>query len=210
MWVLFDLDGTLTQSEEGIWNCARHALRTMGRPEPDEATLRKFIGPPLMWSFQNLAGMAEEDALKAQGIYRERYNAVGLFENRVYPGIRYALRCLKKAGFRMGVVTGKPEKPTKRILEHFGLAEFFDEVVASTEVRKTKIDVLEYVAENCGIMDISKAVMVGDRHYDITGAHHVGLDSIGVLYGYGDRQELEEAGATFIAETVPDIGKYIM
>ena len=83
MWVLFDLDGTLTQSEEGIWNCARHALRAMGRPEPDEATLRKFIGPPLMWSFQNLAGMTEEDALQAQGIYRERYNAVGLFENRV-------------------------------------------------------------------------------------------------------------------------------
>ena len=82
MWVLFDLDGTLTQSEEGIWNCARHTLREMGRPEPDEATLRKFIGPPLMWSFQNLAGMTEEEALKAQVIYRKRYNTVGLFENR--------------------------------------------------------------------------------------------------------------------------------
>ena len=106
-WVLFDLDGTLTRSEEGIWNSARHTLKTMGYPEPDAATLRKFIGPPLVWSFRELIGMSEEQALQAQEIYRGRYNTVGLFENRVYPGIQYTLRCLKKAGFRLGVVTGK-------------------------------------------------------------------------------------------------------
>ena len=102
MWVLFDLDGTLTRSEEGIWNCARHTLRTMGYPEPDAVTLRQYIGPPLFWSFRNLAGMGEEEALRAIDIYRARYNTVGLFENRVYPGIRAALRALKKAGAHLG------------------------------------------------------------------------------------------------------------
>ena len=115
-WVLFDLDGTLTQSEEGIWNCARYAAERMGVPEPDAATLRKFIGPPLIWSFQELLGMSPEDAARAQDYYRERYTTVGMYENRVYPGIRRVLRTLKSAGFQLGVVTGKPAYPTGKIL----------------------------------------------------------------------------------------------
>ena len=158
-WVLFDLDGTLTQSEEGIWNSARYALERMGRPEPDAATLRRFIGPPLIWSFRELIGMTEEEAVQAQGIYRERYNTLGLFENRVYPGIRYALRRLKKAGARMGVVTGKPENATVRILEHFGLKRFFETVVCATDNQADKEKMIrQALPEGFG-----EAWMVGDR-----------------------------------------------
>ena len=185
-WVLFDLDGTLTQSEEGIWNCARHALKEMGRPEPDAATLRKFIGPPLMWSFQELAGMPEEQALEAQRIYRERYNTIGLFENRVYPGIWYALRCLKKAGIHMGVVTGKPEKPTCRILEHFGLSPFFDSVICAADNKADK----EQMIRNSLPDDYDEVWMVGDRKFDMEGGLRAGVHTLGVTYGYGSEEEL--------------------
>ena len=201
MWVLFDLDGTLTQSEEGIWNCARHTLRTMGRPEPDEATLRKFIGPPLMWSFQHLAGMTEEEATEAQVIYRERYNRVGLFENRVYPGIMYALRCLKKAGCHLGVVTGKPEKPTGRILEHFGLAPFFESVICATDNKADKEEMIrKSLPETFG-----EAWMVGDRKFDMEGGRRAGIHTLGVTYGYGSREELLESGAEKLAHTPREI-----
>ena len=203
MWVLFDLDGTLTQSEEGIWNCARHTLKTMGFPEPDAATLRKFIGPPLMWSFRNLAGMTEEQAEQAQAIYRGRYNTVGLFENRVYPGIRYTLRCLKKAGFRLGVVTGKPESPTKRILEHFGLAPFFESVVCATDNKADKEEMIrKSLPENFG-----EAWMVGDRKFDMEGGRLAGIHTLGVTYGYGSEPELMEAGAEKLAHSPREIAE---
>jgi dTMP kinase len=201
MWVLFDLDGTLTQSEEGIWNCARYALGKMGFPEPDAATLRKFIGPPLMWSFRNLVGMTEEQALQAQTVYRERYNTVGLFENRVYPGIRYALRCLKKAGIHMGVVTGKPEKPTKRILEHFGLAPYFESVLCATDNKADKEQMIrDSLPEGFG-----EAWMVGDRKFDMEGGRLAGIHTLGVTYGYGSEEELLESGAEKLARTPREI-----
>ena len=205
MWVLFDLDGTLTQSEEGIWNCARHALREMGRPEPDDATLRKFIGPPLMWSFQTLSGMTEEEALQAQTIYRERYNTVGLFENRVYPGIRYALRCLKKAGFHLGVVTGKPEKPTLRILEHFGLAGFFESVICATDSKADKEEMIRKSLPE----GFDEAWMVGDRKFDMEGGRRAGIRTLGVTYGYGGEEELLESGAEKLAHTPREIAEVL-
>ena len=205
MWVLFDLDGTLTQSEEGIWNCARHALEKMGFPEPDEATLRKFIGPPLMWSFRNLAGMTEEQALQAQTIYRERYNTVGLFENRVYPGIRYSLRCLKKAGAHLGVVTGKPEKPTKRILEHFGIAPYFESVLCATDNKADK----EQMIRNSLPEGYGEAWMVGDRKFDMEGGRLAGIHTLGVTYGYGSEEELLGSGAEKLAHTPREIAKVL-
>ena len=205
MWVLFDLDGTLTQSEEGIWNCARHALDKMGFPEPDEATLRKFIGPPLMWSFRNLAGMTEEQALQAQTVYRERYNAVGLFENRVYPGIRYSLRCLKKAGAHLGVVTGKPEKPTKRILEHFGIAPYFESVLCATDNKADK----EQMIRNSLPEGYGEAWMVGDRKFDMEGGRLAGIHTLGVTYGYGSEEELLGSGAEKLAHTPREIAKVL-
>jgi len=203
MWVLFDLDGTLTQSEEGIWNCARHTLKTMGYPEPDNATLRKFIGPPLMWSFRTLIGMSEEQALEAQKIYRGRYNTVGLFENRVYPGIQYALRCLKKAGFRMGVVTGKPAAPTGRILEHFGLRPYFETVICATDDKADKEEMIrKALPEGSG-----EAWMVGDRKFDMEGGCRAGIHTLGVTYGYGSEEELTEAGAEKLAHTPREIAE---
>ena len=204
-WVLFDLDGTLTQSEEGIWNCARHTLRTMGYPEPDAATLRKFIGPPLMWSFRNLIGMTEEQAVQAQVIYRGRYNEVGLFENRVYPGIRYALRCLKKAGYHLGVVTGKPEKPTRRILEHFRLAPFFSSVICATDSKADKEEMIrKSLPEAYG-----EAWMVGERKFDMEGGRQAGIHTLGVTYGYGSEEELLESGAEKLAHTPREIAEVL-
>ena len=204
-WVLFDLDGTLTQSEEGIWKCARHTLKTMGYPEPDEATLRKFIGPPLTWSFRNLAGMTEEQALQAQRIYRERYNTVGLFENRVYPGIRYALRCLKKAGFHLGVVTGKPELPTKRILDHFGLAMFFESVICATDNKADKEEMIRKSLPD----SYDEAWMVGDRKFDMEGGRLAGIHTLGVTYGYGSEEELLESGAEKLAHLPREIAEIL-
>ena len=150
-WILFDLDGTLTQSEEGIWNCARHAAKEMGFPEPDEATLRKFIGPPLIHSFQQWMGMTPEQAEEAQRIYRARYTTEGMFENRVYPGIRTVLRTLWKQGARIGVVTGKPAYPTGKILEHFGFDRFIFRVVCASDARAEKVHLIrEALPEDYG------------------------------------------------------------
>ncbi len=201
MWVLFDLDGTLTQSEEGIWNCAKYALEKMGYPEPDAATLRKFIGPPLIWSFTELIGMSEEKAWQAQAVYRERYNRIGLLENRVYPGIRTVLRTLRKAGFFLGVVTGKPAGPTERILEHFGIRKYFETVHCATDASADKEQLIRAALP----ADFGEAWMVGDRKFDMDGGLRAGIHTLGVLYGYGSEEELREAGAERIACTPREI-----
>ena len=201
MWVLFDLDGTLTQSEEGIWKCARHTLEKMGYPEPDAATLRKFIGPPLSWSFRNMLGMTEEQTQEAITIYRERYNTLGLFENRVYPGIRCALRRLRKAGCHLGVVTGKPAGPTERILEHFGIRRYFESVICATDSKADKEQMIRQSLPE----DFGEAWMVGDRKFDMEGGIRAGIHTLGVTYGYGSEQELTEAGAEKLARTPAEI-----
>lgn len=204
-WILFDLDGTLTQSEEGIWNCARHAAKEMGFPEPDAATLRKFIGPPLMHSFQTLLGMTKEQAEEAIVIYRARYTTVGMYENRVYPGIRTVIRTLWKQGIKLGVVTGKPAYPTGKILEHFGLDRFLSKVVCTADTRAEKEHlILEALPEGHG-----EAWMVGDRCFDMEGGVKAGIHTLGVTYGYGSEQELLETGAEKIAHTPGEILKIL-
>ena len=205
--VVFDLDGTLTQSEEGIWNCVRHAVRCMGMEEPDAATLRKFVGPPLVYSFQEYLGMTEEEAWQATDFYRQRYNTVGLFENRVYPGIRRVLARLKKAGYYLAVATGKPQRPTEQILAHFGLDKFFD-MVAGTRPE-------DATAGKAGLIsrvlpaEYASAVMVGDTRFDMEGAQAVGIDSIGVGYGYGGEKELRTANCGAYAATVAELEKLL-
>ena len=147
-WVLFDLDGTLTQSEEGIWNGVRHVARVMGFPEPDAETLREFIGPPLEHSFRTRLGMTEEQTAEALKIYRARYNTVGMFENRVYPGVRVMLRGLRDAGFLLGVVTGKPALPTGEILKHFGLDTFMSTVQCATDGHAEKEALIRQALRN--------------------------------------------------------------
>ena len=187
-WILFDLDGTLTQSEEGIWNCVKHAVKEMGFPEPDAATLRKFIGPPLTYSFQTYLGMTPEQAEEAQRIYRARYTTVGMYENRAYPGIRTMLRTLWKQGAKLGVVTGKPAYPTGKILEYFGFDRFISKVVCATDGHAEKEYLIrEILPENHG-----EVWMVGDRCFDMEGGVKAGVHTLGVTYGYGSEQELNE------------------
>ena len=204
--VIFDLDGTLTRSEEGIWNCVRYAAEKLGFPVPDAATLRKFIGPPLGWSFMEYMGMSEEMANKAVNTYRERYEAVGLFENRVYPGIRRLLRMLHRDGWYIGIATGKPQRSSERIIEHFGLNRYITKIVGPKDGRGADKELLirQALPEDAG-----EAWMVGDRRFDMEGAKKVGIGAIGAGYGYGSREELMNSGCDVYCETVEDIIRHL-
>lgn len=203
---LFDLDGTLTKSELGIYNCIRYALDWAGIPDPGEAFLRKFIGPSLYDSFTMYFQMSDNQAREMVAKYRERYNTIGLFENEVYDGIYELLGELKNRGKVLAVATSKPQEATDRILEKFRLAEYFDVVVGSkpdgTSSDKAFLisKVLEALPEAA-----EHGVMIGDRMYDIKGGQACGLDTVGVLYGYGSTEEFQEAGATHIVKHPRDI-----
>ena len=210
-YVLFDLDGTLTNSELGITTCVQHALRKFGIEVEDRAVLRPFIGPPLGESFQVYYGLSEEESKKAIEYYRERFSVTGLYENEVYEGVEKVLQTLKNCGKKLIIATSKPEKFTLMILEHFDLLKYFDFVAGATldGSRGEKADVIRYALEISGIEDKSEVIMIGDRKYDILGAKENGLKSIGVLYGFGDREELAEAGADYIVEYAEDILKIL-
>ena len=204
--VIFDLDGTLTRSGIGIVNCVKYALERLGRPIPDEAALRRYIGPPLLESFIALAGMDEDEARRGVDVYRERFNRVGWRENAVYTGIATLLRTLKARGAYVAVATGKPTAASRRILEHFGLWPYIDalEGTAPDNHHADKAALIRAVLpERPG-----RVCMVGDRKSDIDGAIAVGIDGVGALYGYGTREELE--GAAFIAETPAALGEYLL
>lgn len=210
--VLFDLDGTLTDPGEGITNSVVYALKKYGIQVPDKTELYKFIGPPLHESFQVFYGFSKEKALKAVDYYREYYSKTGIFENKVYDGIKETLHTLKDSGRILIVATSKPEKFAKQILEHFHLAECFSFTAgANMDGTRTKKDeVISYALNSCRITEYSDVVMVGDREHDIQGAAKCHIDSIGVLYGYGTQQELKDAGANHLAEYPKDICKYIL
>lgn len=209
--VLFDLDGTLTDPGEGITNSVAYALKKFNIIVEDKTELYNFIGPPLIDSFMKYYGMNYEDGLKAVEYYREYFGVTGIFENRVFDGIHEMLERVKKSGRTISLATSKPEVYAKRILEHFDLKKYFDFVGGATmdESRSKKSDVIKHTLQQLGVADKSRVVMVGDRHHDIDGANQNGLDSIGVLFGYGDRAELQNAGATYIAESVDDIVKFL-
>lgn len=206
--VLFDLDGTLTNPGLGITNSVAYALKKYGIDVKDRTELYKFIGPPLLNSFQDYYGFSEEQAVQAVEYYREYYQKTGIYENYVYEGIPELLKELKAEGITLLVATSKPEPFARLIMEHYHLADYFTYIAGATMDNKTRVkkaDVIRYAMQNCEAEDKKKLVMVGDRKDDILGAKEVGMDSIGVLFGYGDREELEQAGATYIAETVEAI-----
>ena len=208
--VIFDLDGTLTRSEEGIWNCVKYAAEKLGFSVPDADTLRKFIGPPLAYSFRAYMGMDEAMAEKAVEAYRERYNVVGLFENRVFPGIRRLLRTLKQEGWFIGIATGKPQKTSERVVAHFGLDKFVEKICGPTgDHRADKIDLIINALPADWDFEHDEAWMVGDRKFDVEGAIGAGVRSIGVGYGYGSEEELRTAGCTHYCETVEDIINFL-
>jgi len=201
--VVFDLDGTLTDSAPGILAGARFALETMGRPVPEEAVLRRFLGPPLMDSFTRLCGMSHEDAARAQDIYREYYNHTGALQNAVYPGVRALLAGLRQAGVHLGVATHKPLAPTMKILKAFDLLRYFD-LVAGPELWEnpgpTKGELILRALPQ-GL----RAVMIGDRATDLEGARQVGVDSIAALYGYGHPEEFAPFRSVGLAHSVRDL-----
>lgn len=209
--ILFDLDGTLTDPADGIINSVIYALSKYNISVDDRRSLYKFIGPPLLDSFMEYYGFSESQAYEAIEFYRERFRAKGMFENSVYNGIEELLISLKNKGKRLIVATSKPEEFSVKILEHFNLSQYFEFIAGSNldGSRSAKADVITYALESCGINDKSGAIMIGDRKHDIIGANAVGLDSIGVLFGYGDLEELKAAGATYIADSVDDINKLL-
>jgi phosphoglycolate phosphatase len=210
-YILFDLDGTLTNPAVGITNSVMYALEKYGIKVNERSELYKFIGPPLMESFEVYYGFSEDEAKMAVEYYREYYKEKGIYENLVYDGFEDLLRKLKETGMTLIVATSKPEVFAKQILEHFDLAKYFAYIAGSNldGTRVKKAEVIKYALDSCRIIDLSKVIMIGDREHDIIGAKTVGIKSIGVLFGYGDRNELENAGADFIAETVSDIEKIL-
>lgn len=211
--LLFDLDGTLTASGEGITKSVRYALRKLGREAEDLKALEVFVGPPLLEQFMRYCGMSEEEAVQGVHYYRERYNVTGLFENHPYEGIREMLKTLQEKGFILGVASSKPDGMVKRILEHFGLTEYFREIVGSDpeKMKMSKADVIEIILGRLGYRDRrEKAVMIGDRDQDVNGARQAGLSCIGVTYGYGSYKELSEAGADKIVESVKELEEYLL
>lgn len=205
--VFFDLDGTLTDPSEGLTNSLVFALKRHGVEVPDKSFLKRFIGPPLFETFEGYFGFSHEEAAVCVEDFREYFRPTGIFENSVFPGITDVLSKLRESGRKMIVATSKPELFAHQILEHFEIEHYFDYVAGGTmdESLIAKPDILRYALEATGITDLDASVMIGDRHHDIFGGRSVGMHTIGVLYGFGDREELEEAGADAIAEKVDDL-----
>lgn len=207
--ILFDLDGTLTESGEGIIKSVEYALEKLGVTENDPENLKRYVGPPLKESFMKFSGLNEEQAEQGIGYYRERYTKVGMFENRLYPQIPELLEVLKINDKILGVASSKPEIFVNQILEHFGIAQYF-QVIVGSELdgrRSKKEEVIEEALLRLHMQtERDKVLMVGDKEQDVNGARSCGLQCIGVAYGYGTREELSQAGAVYIADTVEDLG----
>jgi len=211
-YLFFDLDGTLTDPALGITNSFIYALKYFGIEIPSYEKLCTFIGPPLPDTFKTQFGFDDTKAAEGVKKYREYFSTKGLLENSVYPGIPELLTELKQAGKKLVVATSKPEKYSVRIIEHFGLAQYFENVCGSLmdESRSKKDEVIAYAIERNNISDKSKILMIGDRKHDILGAKKTGLKSCGVLFGYGSREELETAGADFIAKDISQLRSILL
>ena len=202
--IFFDLDGTLTDSGEGIINCATLALEHFGLPVPSREEMRVFVGPPLDQTFMKF-GVPAEKAQEAIEVFRGRYRTIGKFENFPYPGIREALQTLKDQGHRLFVATSKPEVLANEVLGHFALTDFFEQIAGATldGSRSHKADVITYLLQLVG--DTGETVMVGDTEFDVIGAAAHGIPTIGVSWGYGEVAAMEKAGAVAIAHSMDEM-----
>ena len=209
--ILFDLDGTLTDPMIGITKSVQYALKHFGIEVADLRELIPFIGPPLRESFEKYYDLTPEQSEEAVEVYREYYGPTGIFENAVYPGVPEILEQLLAAGAQLYVATSKPTVYAGQILEHYDIRDPFTFVCGSelNGERVKKADVIQHILDKYQIAP-EDAVMVGDRHHDIEGAAACHVPSLGVLFGYGTREELEEAGADHIVATVEEMGAYLL
>lgn len=211
-YLFFDLDGTLTDPEEGITKSVQYALRAFGIEVEDRKKLVPFIGPPLRDSYMEYYGFTSEQAGEGITKYREYFTDKGWKQNKVYPGIPQMLKELKAAGYRLMVATSKPEVFSVRILKYFGLDSYFDFIGGADleETRVKKGDIIKYVLEENGITEKDSVLMVGDRMHDAIGAEEAGVECVGVLFGYGSREELEEVKTCYLAESVDDLRDFLL
>lgn len=214
-YVLFDLDGTLTDPKVGITTCVQYALKSFGIDEPDLDKLEPFIGPPLQDSFKKYYGFDDKKAQEAIAKYRERFREKGMFENEIYAGIPEMLKRLKIRGIHLGVASSKPTVYVEEILEHFQIKDYF-EVIVGSELDGTRTDKAEVILEalrrfsSKGIVQKHRVLMVGDRNNDVDGAKRVGIESVGVTFGYGGMQELMEAHADYIVRSVEELKRFLL
>ena len=206
--IFFDLDGTLTESGEGITKSVQYALEKIGKPEEDLEKLKVFVGPPLMEQFMKYAGVDEATGRKAVEFYRERYEVKGIYENHPYEGVEKMLQELKRKGYILAVASSKPEYYVTQILDYFKLSSYFDVVVGSemNGARTSKSEVIEEALKRINMSDKrNEVLMVGDKEHDVLGARAVGLDCVAVAYGYGTQEELTEANPLKIVDSVDEL-----
>lgn len=215
-YLLFDLDGTLTDPKMGICTCVQYALKEeFGIEEPDLDKLEPFIGPPLKESFMQFYHLTEEQGDAALAKYRERFSTVGLYENQMYPGVANMLQDLKKRGLTLAIASSKPTVFVEKILQHFNIYQYFDVIVGS-ELNGTRVNKEEVVLEALRRLfgdkpvDKEKVYMIGDRKFDVEGAHFFGLECVAVSYGYGDMEELKAAKADYIVRSVEELHEFLL
>lgn len=211
--ILFDLDGTISNSKEGITKCVQYALSKFGISVDDLDSLEHFIGPPLRESFAKFYGFTKDEAEKATALYRERYEPTGIYECEMYPGVEEMLVDFKKEGKTIALATSKPQEMAEEMLRYFKIYQYFDYVMGSEKVgpRQSKTDVLLALFEQMGIDENDKSgiVLVGDTHFDAIGAKNTGIDCIGVKYGFGTEESLLNAGAVAVVDDVKELIKII-
>ena len=209
--ILFDLDGTLTDSAEGVTRSVQYALKKYGI-EATEKELKSFVGPPLSWSFENNYGFSKTKALQAVDYYREYYQERGLYENKLYPSVPEMLESLGRGGAKLFVATSKPTVFAEKVLQHFNIDRFFITIAGSNldGTRVEKSEVIDFILKNNSGLVKKETVMVGDRKHDIRGAHNCDLDSIAVTYGYGSLTELTAAEPTHFIHSVPDLAEFLL
>ena len=208
--VFFDFDGTIADTGEGIFSSVEYAIEEMGFPPLPDDRLRTFIGPPVFESFKRELPMSDEQASTAVEKYRERYSESGIYKLRVYDGIEDLINELKKSGIKVAIASSKPEKFVMRIIDYLGISSLIDFIAApeSDKAPEGKTVLVERAVDHFGV-DKSRALMIGDRYFDIDGANGAGVESIGVTFGYGSREELDKAGSTYLADSAEEIRKII-
>ncbi len=208
--IVFDMDGTLIDSSEGVTKCVNHALKHFNKEVEDITKLNCCIGPPLIYSFTTFFGMTEEEAKEGIRLYRERYEPVGVFECKLFDGVENCLKELHRRGYRITLGSSKPEEMCKKILDHFNLTGYFDEVAGATKDGRidTKEEVLRELIRREG-GNVSDMVLIGDTIYDVEGAASVGMDTIAVSFGFGKMDEMKKAGILASCDSFDELPEII-